>query len=60
MGRSPSVTEHSMETRWPNRRFSPTLNLLMVGGTVECARVGWLARQINTYLSKGTIDYTIK
>ena len=32
-GRSPSVTEHSIDTRWPRRRFSPTLNLLIVGGT---------------------------
>ena len=32
-GRSPSTTEQSMETRWPSRRDSPTVNLFSVGGT---------------------------
>ena len=35
IGRSPSVTEHIMETLWPRRRLSATENLFRVGGTAR-------------------------
>ena len=35
MGKSPSVAEQSMDTRWPNLKCASTVNAFKVGGTIE-------------------------